>query len=153
MDQPPTTPSTADPAIATDRNVNDGSEDEAVRRIVGADGVLEIEAIELLRIAEVEAADERVEADRGVVRRFRKRVVPFEADVVVGALLKANLERVIPGIGAEVREALERTVELWKRTEQVDERYGRQIVGRCGLVEDCRRPLEIGLERVGDRAE
>ena len=62
----------ADPAIAADRNVNDGGEDEAVRRVVGADGVLEIEAIELLRIAEVEAADERIEADGGIVGRFRE---------------------------------------------------------------------------------
>ena len=143
----------ADPAIAADRNVDDRSKDKAVRRIVGADGVLEIEAIELLRIAEVEAADEGVEADRRIVGRFRKRVVPFEADVVVGALLKANLKRVIPGVGTKVREALEGAVELRIRTQQVDERDSRQIVGRGGLVEDCGRALEIGQERIGDRAE
>ena len=132
----------ADPAIATDRNVDDRSEDEAVRRVVRADRVLEIEAIELLRIAEVEAADEGVEANRGVVGRFRKRVVPFEAEVVAGALLKANLQRLIPGVGTEVRQALEGAVKLRKRAEEVGLRNGWQIVGGSGLVEDRGGSLE-----------
>ncbi len=53
----------ANPAVAADGNVDDRRKDEAVRGVVGADSVLEIEAVELLGIAEVEAADERVEAD------------------------------------------------------------------------------------------
>src|ERR1700742_355344 len=43
----------ANPPIAADGNVDDRREDEAVRGVVGADGVLKIEAIELLRIAKV----------------------------------------------------------------------------------------------------
>src|SRR6516164_4775836 len=59
--------------------------------IVGADGVLGAQVVELLRVAVVQETNEGISACRRVVDRFSNRVVALQADVVAGALLEANL--------------------------------------------------------------
>ncbi len=72
---------------------------------------------------------------------------------MVSALLKANLHGLIPGVRAEIREALEGAIELGIRTEEVDRGDGRQVVGRRRFVEGRGGSLEIRQEWVRDRAE
>ena len=134
-------------------DVDDGGDDEAVRRVVGADRTLRFQIVQLLGIAGTEAgSDKRICASRRIVDGFGKSIVAFKADVLARPLLETHLQRIVVGAGREQREAAERSIKLRVRTQEIDQWNLVVIVDGFRFIKDGIGSLEKWQERIGDQA-
>ena len=100
------------PTIPPDGKVENDGCSQAVWSIVGADPVLGLQIVQQLRIIVLEVANPGVPSCSGIIRRLGEGVVAFKADVVASALLEANLQRMVPGVGSQRRQPFEAAVKL-----------------------------------------
>ena len=121
-----------------------------MRGVIGADGIFGFQIVVDLGNAGAEAVgDERVRAGGRVVGGFREGVVAFKADVVTGAFLEADLERVVPSAGAETGESAESAVKLRIRVQEVDQWNLIIVIDGFRFVENSVGTREERLEGIG----
>src|ERR1700678_1528384 len=125
----------ADPLLAADGQVNDNRHCQALRRVTGADAVLQIEAVQLLHRAIGKRPDPIVPACRRIVGPLRYRVTAIETDVVRRALLEPNLQCVVPGTGFLEHETFKVSGKLRVGVDQISEREGGLAIVRIRLIE------------------
>ena len=156
----------ANPLFAADGQVYNHGGREPLGRVTGADAVLRLQIVQLLRKAETEPTYPVVPACRRIIGLLRYGVAAFEAHVVRGALLKTELHRVVPGIRALQHQALEIAGELRVLIQQICQGQGRLAVvginfiearvgrGRYarGIEHVVKRIANLGLKKIADAA-
>ena len=108
----PTAHTATNQAAASKGKLGNDRSYESICCIVSTDRPLLFEVVQFLRIATVEIADKRIESGRGVIFDLRPGVVALKGEILIGTLLKANLQGVVPGACCEQWHPLKGPVEL-----------------------------------------
>ena len=144
----------ANPLLAPNGQVHDHGRREPLWRVVAANAVFRVQAIELLRNAGPERTDPVVPARRGIICRLRYCVASLKTDVVRRALLEANLHGVVPGTGFLQHQPFKVAGELRVLVQKISQGQRRLAVVRIWFVEARMgsgrraRGIEHGIKRV-----
>ncbi len=157
-DQPPITASSnaihvaADQQTPPNRNLRRESRRHTIRGVVGAKGSLILELIQRLRTAHAVPSHPAIVAGGNIVRVSRERVAALERKILAAALFESKLHRVVAGVRAEIREAVEFAIELRIGTQQIQQRNRWIVVAGIRFIEDGVRSDEQRLKRIRHRA-
>ena len=74
--------------------------------------MLRLKVVKHLWVVEPQIAHPGIAPSGGIVGKFGDGVISFKTDVMAGALLKPDLQRMVPGVGIQRRQPLEAAVKL-----------------------------------------